>query len=123
MAGKLNFFDMPNPTPQSEMLRNEYKAGEFYRNNIRNSDSPLKFYKNEPLNNLDNTSVLKNIRKKGIPIFAVYGKNDGIFSEKQLNDLKNIVGKKNFRLIDNCSHYLFVDQQDDFLQFSKLTLK
>lgn len=123
MAGKLNFFDMPNPTPKSEMLRNEYKAGEFYKNNIRNSDSPLRFYKNEPLNNLDNTSVLKDIRKKGIPIFAVYGKNDGIFSEKQLNDLKNIVGKKNFRLIDNCSHYLFVDQQDDFLQFSKLTLK
>jgi len=123
MAGKLNFFDMPNPTPKSEMLRNEYKAGEFYKNNIRNSDSPLKFYKNEPLNNLDNTSVLKDIRKKGIPIFAVYGKNDGIFSEKQLNDLKNIVGKKNFILIDNCSHYLFVDQQDDFLQFIKLTLK
>ncbi|MCW1961214.1 alpha/beta hydrolase [Chryseobacterium viscerum] len=123
MAGKLNFFDMPNPTPESEMLRNEYKASEFYKNNIRNSDSPLKFYKNEPLNNLDNTSVLKNIRKKGISIFAVYGKNDGIFSEKQLNNLKNIVGKKNFKLIDNCSHYLFVDQQEDFLQFIKLTLK
>jgi proline iminopeptidase len=39
------------------------------------------------------------------------------------NDLKNIVGKKSFRLIDNCSHYLFVDQQKDFLQFIKLTLK
>ncbi|CAD0220255.1 alpha/beta hydrolase [Chryseobacterium sp. D764] len=123
MAGKLSFFDMPNPTPKSEMLRNEYKAGEFYKNNIRNPDSPLKFYKNETLNNLDNTPVLKDIRKKGIPIFAVYGKDDGIFSEKQLNDLKNIVGVKNFRLIDNCSHYLFVDQQEDFLQFIKLTLK
>lgn len=123
MAGKLGFFDMPHPTPESEILRNEYKAGEFYKNNIRNPDSPLKFYKNEPQNNLDNTAILKSIRKKGIPIFAVYGKNDGIFSEKQLNDLKNIVGKKSFRLIDNCSHYLFVDQQKDFLQFIKLTLK
>ncbi|TZF99471.1 alpha/beta hydrolase (plasmid) [Chryseobacterium panacisoli] len=123
MASKLSFFDMPNPTLKSEMLRNEYKAGEFYKNNIRNSESPLTFYKNEPLNNLDNTSVLKGIRKKGVPIFAVYGKNDGIFSEKQLNDLKNIVGKKNLRLIDNCSHYLFVDQQDVFLQFIELTLK
>ncbi|UKB80967.1 alpha/beta hydrolase [Chryseobacterium sp. MEBOG07] len=123
MAGKLGFFDMPHPTPESEMLRNEYKAGEFYKNNIRNPDSPLKFYQNEPQNNLDNTAVLKDIRKKGIPVFAVYGKNDGIFSENQLNDLKNMVGKKNFKRIDNCSHYLFVDQQDDFLQFMKLTLK
>lgn len=123
MAGKLGFFDMPHPTPESEKLRTEYKAGEFYKNNIRNPDSPLKFYQNELQNNLDNTSVLKDIRKKGISIFAVYGKNDGIFSEKQMADLKNIVGKKNFRLLYNCSHYLFVDQQDDFLEFIKLTLK
>ncbi|GEJ44674.1 alpha/beta hydrolase [Chryseobacterium sp. ON_d1] len=123
MAGKLGFFDMPTPTPESEMLRKEYAAGEFYKNNIRNPSSPLKFYQNEPLNNLDNTAVLKDIRKKGIPIFALYGKNDGIFSEKQLNDLKNTVGKKNFRIIDNCSHYLFVDQQNEFLQFIQLKLK
>lgn len=123
IASKLNFFDMPHPTPESENLRKEYQNGEFYRNNIRNANSPIKFYQNEPLNNLDNTAVLKEINRKGIPIFAVYGKNDGIFSEKQLADLTAIVGKKNFKLIDNCSHYLFVDQQDEFLQFIKLKLK
>lgn len=123
IASKLNFFDMPHPTPESESLRKEYKNGEFYRNNIRNANSPIKFYRNEPLNNLDNTAILKEIKRKGIPIFAVYGKNDGIFSEKQLADLTAIVGKKNFKLIDNCSHYLFVDQQDEFLQFIKLKLK
>lgn len=123
IASKLNFFDMPHPTPESESLRKEYQNGEFYRNNIRNANSPIKFYRNEPLNNLDNTAVLKEIKRKGIPIFAVYGKNDGIFSEKQLADLTAIMGKKNFKLIDNCSHYLFVDQQDEFLQFIKLKLK
>ncbi len=123
IAGKLNFFRMPYPTPESERLREEYEAGELYKNNIRNPDSPVRFYQNEPLNNLDNTTVLKEIKRKGIPIFAVYGKNDGIFSEKQLDSLKAIVGKKNFQLIDNCSHYLFVDQQDEFLRFIELKLK
>lgn len=123
MASKLNFFNMPAPTPESKSLRAEYEAGEFYKNNIRNHNSPIKFYQNEPLNNLDNTAILKEIKRKGIPLFAVYGKNDGIFSEKQLNSLKNIVGKKNFKLIDNCSHYLFVDQQDEFLKFMELPLK
>jgi proline iminopeptidase len=93
IASKLNFFDMPHPTPESESLRKEYQNGEFYKN-IRNANSPIKFYQNEPLNNLDNTAILKEIKRKGIPIFAVYGKNDGIFSEKQLADLKNIVGKR-----------------------------
>lgn len=123
MASKLGFFDMPNPTPESKNLRKEYQAGEFYKNNIRNTNSPIKFYQNERLNNLDNTVILKIIKRKGIPMYAIYGKNDGIFSDKQLNDLKNIVGKDNFKLIDNCSHYLFVDQQDEFLKFIELKLK
>lgn len=123
MASKLNFFNMPTPTQESKNLRAEYETGEFYKNNIRNHNSPIKFYQNEPLNNLNNTTILEEIKRKGIPLFAVYGKNDGIFSEKQLGNLRNIVGKKNFKLIDNCSHYLFVDQQDEFLKFIELTLK
>lgn len=117
IASDLNFFTMSNPTPKSQQLRNEYNAGDFYKNNYRNPNSPLKFYKNEAQNNLDNKDILKNIRKKGIPIFAIYGKDDGIFSEKQINDLKSITGEENFKLVDNASHYLFVDQQDEFLKF------
>lgn len=117
IASDLNFFTMPSPTPKSQQLRAEYNNSDFYKNNYRNPNSPLKFYKNEVQNNLDNTGVLKSIKKKGIPIFAIYGKNDGIFSEKQINNLTKITGEKNFTLVDNCSHYLFVDQQDEFLKF------
>jgi proline iminopeptidase len=123
IAAKMKFFTMPSPTPESQQLRSKYESGEFYAVNFRNPESPLKFYKNESQNNLDNTSVLKEIKKRGIPIFAVYGKDDGIFSEKQLNDMKNIAGKQHFQVIDNCSHYLFVDQQGEFLQFMSLNLK
>ncbi|MDR2238235.1 MAG: alpha/beta hydrolase [Chryseobacterium sp.] len=123
LAGEMNFFNMPSPTTESQSLRKTYEAGEFYASNFRNQESPVKFYKNEPLNNLDNTSVLKAIKKRGIPVYAIYGKNDGIFSEKQLNTMKNIVGKDHFKIIDNCSHYLFVDQQHEFLNFISQHLK
>lgn len=123
IASKMNFFSMPSPTPESKQLRQAYEAGEFYATNFRNQESPLKFYKNESQNNIDNTSVLNEIKKRGIPIFAVYGKDDGIFSTKQLNDMKTIAGKNHFKIIDNCSHYLFVDQQDEFLQFMGGNLK
>ncbi|KFF02284.1 alpha/beta fold hydrolase [Chryseobacterium luteum] len=122
-ASDMQLFSMPSPTPESKKLRADYESGEFYAANFRNPESPLKFYKNEARNNLDNTKVLKEIKKQGIPIFAVYGKDDGIFSEKQLNDMKNIAGKDHFKIIDNCSHYLFADQQDEFLQFISLHLK
>ncbi|MGG5208283.1 alpha/beta hydrolase [Chryseobacterium sp. MIQD13] len=123
IASDMKLFTMTSPTPESQKLRAEYESGEFYAVNFRNPESPLKFYKNEARNNLDNTSVLKEIKKRGIPVFAVYGKDDGIFSDKQLNDMKNIAGKNHFKLINNCSHYLFVDQQDEFLQFIGLHLK
>ncbi len=122
-ASEMSFFSMPSPTPESRQLRKEYEAGEFYSTNFRNAESPLKFYRNETQNNLNNISVLKEIKKRGIPIFAVYGKDDGIFSTKQLNDMKKIAGKNHFKLIDNCSHYLFVDQQNEFLQFLVENLK
>jgi len=57
------------------------------------------------------------IKNKHILIYAIYGKQDGIFSQNQLNDLKKIVGKKQFALIDNCSPYSFVDQQCLFLKY------
>lgn len=123
LAGEMKFFTMPSPTSESNNLRKAYENGEFYAANFRNQESPLKFYRNEPLNNLDNTSVLKEIRRKGIPVYAVYGKNDGIFSDKQLNHMKKTAGKDHFTLIDNCSHYLFVDQQNEFLRFISVHLK
>lgn len=123
LASEMHFFTMPSPTAESQNLRKAYENGEFYAANIKNNESPVKFYKNEPLNNLDNTSALNAIKKKGIPIYAVYGKNDGIFSEKQLNDIKNLAGNDHFTAIDNCSHYLFVDQQNEFLKLISQYLK
>ncbi|MBK1897420.1 alpha/beta hydrolase [Chryseobacterium paridis] len=117
IAGDMNFFTMPDPTPKSQQLRNEYNASIFFKTNYRNPASPLKFYKNESQNNLDNKSILERIKKKGVPVFAIYGKDDKIFSDKQINDLIKITGKENFTLVNNCSHYLFVDQQDEFLKF------
>lgn len=122
-ASDMNLFTMPHPTPESKQLRAVYEASDPYKNNYRNPDSPIKFYQNETQNNLDSKGILKSIKKKGIPIFAVYGKDDGIFSRKQLNDLKNITGTENFTIIDNCSHYLFADQQEEFLTFITHVLK
>ncbi|AJW64107.1 Proline iminopeptidase [Elizabethkingia miricola] len=117
LASDLNYFKMPNPTRESIKLRSQYENSPFYKDNIRNINSPSIFYKNEKQNNIDTKSVLKKIKKQHVKLFAVYGKDDGIFNTKQLKDIQNIVGKDNFQLIDNCSHYLFVDQEKIFLDF------
>ncbi|WP_228372321.1 alpha/beta hydrolase [Chryseobacterium gregarium] len=114
VAGRNHYFKMPFPTQEANEIRQRYELSEFNANNIRNNHAPILFYKNESKNNIDTKPILKNL-KKHVKLFAVYGKQDRIFSEKQLNDMKKIVNRKNFKIIDNCSHYLFVDQQKEFI--------
>lgn len=123
IASEMNYFNMPNPTEESKKLREIYEKSELSKTNFRNHNSPIKFYQNESQNNLNNNLILKGIRKNRIPIYAIYGKEDFIFSPSQLKDLQRIVGKSNFNVLENCSHYLFVDQQAEFLKFIYQKLK
>lgn len=115
LASENGYFKMQNPTEDSKKLYAHYEASEFYKTNIRNKNAPLLFYKNEKLNNIDSRPFLKNIKIKGIPVFAIYGKEDGIFSSAQIDSMRNLVGENHFAFIANCSHYLFVDQQNEFI--------
>lgn len=123
LAGENGFFKMPNPTAASKKLYADYEAGEFYKTNIRNKNAPLIFYQNEKQNNIDSRPFLKKIKTAGVPIYGIYGKDDGIFSSAQINSIKAITGEKHFAFLDNCSHYLFVDQQAAFLSNLKNWLK
>ncbi|KAF2509828.1 alpha/beta fold hydrolase [Flavobacterium foetidum] len=123
LASDENYFKMPNPTTASKKLYASYEASEFYKTNIRNKNAPLLFYQNEKQNNIDSRPFLKKIKTAGVPIFAIYGKDDGIFSSAQIQSIKDIAGKNNFAFLNNCSHYLFVDQQNEFLSKLKNWLK
>jgi proline iminopeptidase len=114
IASQNNFFTMPFPTTEANQLREDYEKSEFGKNNIRNDKAPILFYKNESKNNIDTRPILKNLKKQ-VKLYAIYGQQDQIFSKKQLNDMRRIVKNANFKVIDNCSHYPFVDQQTEFI--------
>jgi len=123
LAGENNFFKIPNPTEESKKLYADYDSSIFYKTNIRNKNAPLLFYKNEKLNNIDSRPFLAKIKNKGISIYTIYGKEDGIFSTLQIYSIKSIAGENHFALLNNCSHYLFVDQQREFLSQIEKWLK
>nr|WP_315257421.1 alpha/beta hydrolase [uncultured Flavobacterium sp.] len=122
IASQNNYFKMPFPTEEANEIRKNYELSEFGKNNIRNDKAPILFYKNENKNNIDTKPILKNLKKQ-IKLFAVYGQQDNVFSEKQLSDMEKIVKKQNFKIIENCSHYLFVDQQKIFINMIVKWLK
>ncbi|MBX9889445.1 MAG: alpha/beta hydrolase [Flavobacteriaceae bacterium] len=114
IASNNNYFKMPFPTKEANEIRDNYELSEYGKNNIRNDNAAILFYKNESKNNIDTKPILKNLKKQ-VKLFAIYGQKDGVFSEKQLMDLEKIVTKQNFKTIENCSHYMFVDQQQIFI--------
>jgi len=116
IASMNNYFKMPFPTNEANQLRENYEDSEYGKSNIRNDDAPILFYKNESKNNIDTKPILKKLEKENVKLFAIYGLQDKIFSENQLSDMKKVVGKQNFKTIDNCSHYPFVDQQKQFIE-------
>jgi proline iminopeptidase len=109
LASENNYFKMPKPTKMSEKLGQDY-TDNISTNNIRNQNAPIIFYKNEVLKNIDTKSNLKQLKKQ-IKIYAIYGKEDRIFGESQFKEIKKIVGKNHFELIDNCSHYLLINKK------------
>ena len=117
IADELHYFEMPNPTTESTQIRQDFAKSDFSKTSYRNPNSPLIFYKNEKQNNISTKNILQKILNKKIPVYAIYGENDGIFSKKQLTELQNLIGAKNFQTLPNCSHFLFVDQQNQFLDF------
>lgn len=114
IASHYGFFKMPRPTEASKRVNEQYENS-FAKSNIRNDKAPTLFYENESRVNIDTKSILKNLLNKKVKLSAIYGLQDGVFSDKQLSDLKKITGASNFYTIDNCSHYPFVDQQEKFV--------
>lgn len=116
LGSSFGYFKMPNPTKESISVNRWYETGVFFKQNIRNDHAPILFYQNEPRRNIDTKNILSALPGRGVKLFGIYGQNDGIFSKKQLLDLRQIIGSNNLFLIDNCSHYPFVDQQSVFLK-------
>lgn len=116
LAGSYGFFRMPKPTEAFRRLSAGYEESVFGKTNIRNDQAPLLFYRNEEKVNVDNLPVLRAMVRNGQKVYGVYGRDDRIFSDRQLIDIRRVLGSDRFVLIGNCSHYPFVDQQQDFIR-------
>lgn len=109
------FFKVAEPAEHARKRWTDYYASDFYKNDIRNKNAPAVFYQNEPRKNIDISPELASLKQKKVKLYALYGKQDAIFSENQINKLQKLLGPGHLKFVDKASHYLFVDQQEIFL--------
>ncbi|NQX97685.1 MAG: alpha/beta hydrolase [Flavobacteriales bacterium] len=119
------FYTPKRPSKEALTIYNKLKADTLFGSKGAGMtiEAPTGFWKNENYTSIDLTEHLKNVLKKKIPLFGLYGIEDGLYSEEQVTRLKNMMPKTNFKYIENCSHNVFIDQQDQFITALKTWIK
>lgn len=114
-ASANGFFNLSAPSDRAKEIYETYKTDPLIAGYTKNEKAVSTFWENESEHNIDITPQLQDLRKRQLPIFALYGKQDGLYAEDQIADLKALIGTNRVKYLDNCSHTLFVDQQQMFL--------
>lgn len=81
-----------------------------------NFQAPQGFWQNERYTTIDLTETLVQLVERGLPMYGLYGKDDGLYSADQVGDLAAIIGEEQLRYWDRCSHNVFIDQQALFIE-------
>jgi len=116
------FYNPKKPSEEAQKLYASFKTDTILTKYAsKMTQEPTKgFWKNEHYTTLNLSTTLHNLKTKGIKIFGLYGKEDGLYSTEQIMALQQITGENNLKYLDNCSHSVFVDQQTEFINALKM---
>ena len=112
------FYTPKNPSAEAKIIYSKFKTDTLltkYASKMTYK-APKGFWKNEKYTTIDLSDKLQVLQKKKIQLFGLYGKDDGLYSPKQVIDLQNLIGISNLIYFDNCSHNVFIDQQLQFIE-------
>jgi proline iminopeptidase len=62
------------------------------------------------------SGVLTSIISKNVPIYGVYGDEDGLFDEFHIESIREIVGKDHMFILPQASHNIFLDKREEFIK-------
>ncbi|WP_310589018.1 alpha/beta hydrolase [Dyadobacter crusticola] len=114
-ASANGFFSLPMPNDHAKAIYDTYQTDSLITSYVKNEHAVATFWKHEPKHNIDVTPQLKYLQKLRIPVYALYGKQDGLYSNEQISEIGRIIGSDRVKYFDQCSHTLFIDQQELFL--------
>jgi len=118
-ASKNGYFSLKHPDSLAKAIYSTYKTDSLIKSYVKNEQAVVTFWKHEILKNIDVLPQIKKLVNAGISIYALYGKQDGLYSSNQVAQLAQIIGVSRLKYLDNCSHTLFIDQQTKFIDSIK----
>lgn len=122
-ASANGFFSLSVPNDRAKQIYATYQTDTLITSYVKNEYAVSTFWEHEPMHNIDVTPQLKYLRKLQIPIYALYGRQDGLFSIEQIHEIGQTIGSDRVLYLNHCSHTLFIDQQEVFLSSVAMWLK
>ena len=112
-----NFYRPSELTAQADSLY----ARTFRDSSIRAAQNAMGFlavqgfHANEQYTTLDLTEQLQQLNSLGVPLYGIYGTEDGLFDAQQLAQIEQLIGSQHFVRLAGASHAPFLDQQPAFI--------
>lgn len=103
---------LPHAVELYTTFRKDTRSKKAFEMNIT---APKGFWKNEQYTLEDLNEEVQNLKYYNIPMYGIYGIEDGLFSSLELEYIEELLGKHNFHRCENASHSVFMDTQMDFL--------
>jgi proline iminopeptidase len=112
------FYITKTPNEEAKNLYQKFKSDSLLIEYASKMDykSPQMFWKNEHYTSISLKENLEHLKAKKLPIYAMYGKEDGLYSIEQVDELKILLGNDHLVYLDNCSHNVFIDRQQEFIR-------
>lgn len=121
MGGGL--YSADNPAENAATIKEQVKQHPDVRQAMNMTQAPVKgLYDSEHYTTLVLYDKLNAVKGK-VPVYGIYGSDDGLFDEQQLNSIKDATGTERFVIVKDASHSVFIDQQDEFIGALKSYLK
>jgi len=111
------FYTPRNPSSEAKSIYSLYRTDSILKKYAfqMTYPAPRGFWKNESYTTIDVSPSWLSLAQKNIPLFGIYGKEDGLFSDSQLMNIQSKLGPAQMAILDNASHHVFIDQQSQFL--------
>jgi proline iminopeptidase len=116
LAKENGLYDPKDPSTERDGIWDEMKKSKKFPYVSNMTAHPVYgFFMNERYTTVDMNYYAKKVIDKKIPVFGIYGNEDGLFNDKHLSIVKKTLGETNFVLIDDAGHYVFLDQRTAFV--------
>jgi proline iminopeptidase len=116
-AMKNGFYSPKSPTADAQKIYATLGSSDLFKwTKEMTQQAPQGFSDNEKYTTLNLKNTVIELISSGTKVYGIYGQEDGLYSPEQILELGKIMGaKENLLYVENCSHNVFIDQQQKFI--------